>query len=198
MPASAGRGVSRFIVMATLQAARARRLGLPLESAYSWGLNRAIFYAAAKRGFGSSSGERAPGEPPHHVESTRLAYSLGDDFAYRDTRLPGLFFTIGDQTQTEADFERQIVARFGDQTNFERAWREAEVIVASADLATLRSARAFYAEVYKPRRDALRAAWTDLVRVDRPSPSPPAASRGSASRGKRKRHAVDQKGSPLA
>ena len=37
--------------MATLQAARAYVLGMDLASAKSWGLNRAIFYAAAKRGF---------------------------------------------------------------------------------------------------------------------------------------------------
>jgi len=41
----------RLQVMATLQAARAFLLGLPLESAKSWGLNRAIFYAEAKRVF---------------------------------------------------------------------------------------------------------------------------------------------------
>jgi hypothetical protein len=40
-------GVGRFQVMATLQAARAKTLGLPMGSAKSWGLNRAIYYAAA-------------------------------------------------------------------------------------------------------------------------------------------------------
>lgn len=163
MPPPRARGISRFIVMATLQAARAQRLGLPLGSAYSWGLNRAIFYAAAKRGFSPSAGDRAPGEPPRNVESTRHAYSLGDDFAYRDTRRPGIYFTIGDQTQTEADFDRQIIQRFGPRANFERAWRQAEKIVADADLATLQSARSFYALVYKPRRDVLRDEWSELV-----------------------------------
>jgi len=47
--------------MALLQAARAHVLGLPLESAYSWGLNKAIFYAAAKRGF-KGDGGRGIGE----------------------------------------------------------------------------------------------------------------------------------------
>lgn len=160
--------------MATLQAARGRRLGLPLESAYSWGLNRAIFYAAAKRGFRSPAADRAPGEPPKDTGSARLAYSVGDDFAFRDSRRPGLYFTIGDQTQTEADFERQIIQRFGPRANFERAWSEAEKIVADADLATLRSAQSFYAQVYKPRRDALRDQWTELVGAD----LPPAAAAG--------------------
>ena len=55
--------VGRFQVMTLLQAARAHVLGLPLESAYSWGLNRAIFIAAAKRGFkgGSASGSGVSG-----------------------------------------------------------------------------------------------------------------------------------------
>jgi len=44
--------VGRFQVIATLQAARAFVLGFPIESAKSWGLNRAIFYAAAKKGSG--------------------------------------------------------------------------------------------------------------------------------------------------
>jgi hypothetical protein len=56
--------VGRFQVMAVLQAARAYTLGLPLESAYSWGLSRAIFFAAAKRGFkggGGGSGSKVSG-----------------------------------------------------------------------------------------------------------------------------------------
>jgi len=36
-------GINRFCVMATLQAARAHLLGLKLDEAYSWGLNRACY-----------------------------------------------------------------------------------------------------------------------------------------------------------
>jgi len=36
-------GINRFCVMATLQAARAHMLGLKLDEAYSWGLNRACY-----------------------------------------------------------------------------------------------------------------------------------------------------------
>ena len=39
--------ISRFQIMAILQAARAQELGLRVEEAKSWGLNRALFYAAA-------------------------------------------------------------------------------------------------------------------------------------------------------
>jgi hypothetical protein len=54
--------IGRFQVMAILQAARAEALGLPEDSAYSWGLNRAIFYAAAKRGFRGGTAARAGGK----------------------------------------------------------------------------------------------------------------------------------------
>ena len=56
--------VGRFQVMATLQAARARTLGLDLDEAKSWGLNRAVFYAAAKRGFRHGG---AGGTKPSHA-----------------------------------------------------------------------------------------------------------------------------------
>lgn len=43
--------ITRFQVKALLQTARARKLGLNLKEAKSWGLNRALFYAAAKKGW---------------------------------------------------------------------------------------------------------------------------------------------------
>jgi hypothetical protein len=155
--------INRFVVMAMLQAARAQTLGLKRESAYSWGLNRAIFYAAAKRGFrgGTSPSEgSAKGEggtlPP---QPTREPYRLGDDEAYRDPKAETLLFTIGDKDQTPADFQRQIAARFGSKVNFESAWDEAMKIVKSYDRPTLESRQRFYSDVYKPRRDELSEAW---------------------------------------
>ncbi len=72
--------VGRFQVMSLLQAARAYVLGLPLESAHSWGLNRAIFIAAAKRGFKGGGGGRGTASG---VGSKRAAtYFLGDDMAF--------------------------------------------------------------------------------------------------------------------
>lgn len=163
--AASSRPISRFIVMATLQAARAARLGLPQVSAYSWGLNRAIFYAAAKMGF-KRGGEPGEGTRAPSTEApSREEYHLGDDFAFRDTTKPGLYFTIGDETQTEEDFERQIINRFGSKKVWTEAWNEATKIVGDADLEDLRSGPRFYSQVYKPRRDALREHWTDLTRV---------------------------------
>lgn len=160
MPRAPVRRITRFTVMATLQAARVRRLGLAEDSALSWGLNRAIFYAAAKRGFGGSRGAAAGGEPGASGTPEKSVYSLGNDEAYRDPAAAGLLFTIGGETQTPEAFRRQVAVRFGDPGNFERAWREAMEIVREFDEETLRSGREFYARVYKPRRDELVAKWS--------------------------------------
>jgi hypothetical protein len=171
MPRAPVRRITRFTVMATLQAARARRLGLAEGSAYSWGLNRAIFYAAAKRGFGGSKPAAPTGEPSPSRPPEKDLYSLGNDEAYRDPKSPELRFTIGGETQTPEAFQKQVAARFGDAQNFERAWKEASAIVEEFDEATLRSGREFYANVYKPRRDALVAKWSEEF-LDRPPPKP--------------------------
>ncbi len=152
--------VTRFVVMAMLQAARAKVLGLSQDSAFSWGLNRAIFYAAAKRGFrgsGSPSDGSTPGpaKPPE-----REAYRLGDEEAFRDPKAEQLVFAIGDQAQTSVAFDRAVATRFGTKENFRAAWDEALRTVGNYDRATLESRRRFYEEVYKPRRDDLSDSWT--------------------------------------
>jgi len=159
--------------MATLQAARARRLGLSEDSAYSWGLNRAIFYAAAKRGVGGSKPISATGEGREASATDRNLYSLGNDQAYQDPSAPGLLFTIGGETQTADSFRRQVAVRFGEPRNFEKAWSEAMAIVGEFDEATLRSGRDFYGTVYKPRRDALVAKWSQEFLGQTPPPPRP-------------------------
>ena len=158
---SAGRPlrITRFTVMATLQAARARKLGLPERSAYSWGLNRAIFYAAAKRGFGGSRRAGEGGETSHGPVPENL-YSLGNDEAYRDPSSSELLFTIGGETQTEEKFRKQVAVRFGSDDNFHRAWNEAMDTVRAFDDDVLRSGGLFYSQVYKPVRDQLVAKWS--------------------------------------
>ncbi len=162
--------VTRFVVMAVLQAVRAESLGLPHDSALSWGLNRAIFYAAAKQGFkegppkvGEKSG--SPSESP-----SRELYRLGDDEAYLNPNAKQVTFSIGGQDQTAGDFERQVAARFGTTENFLAAWGEAGRIVGSFDRGTLETRRRFYDEVYRPRRDELSDRWTQQY-------SPPPKSR---------------------
>jgi len=151
--------------MATLQAARALILGLSDDLAKSWGLNRAIFYAAAKRGFKEKpiaapprSWERIERRP---VEETRDAYFLGDEMAYKATQGERTYFTIGGELQTEEGFTAQIESRFGD--GFRQAWEEALRIVRSFERRVLLSQKAFYEEVYRPRRDELAAKWTEMA-----------------------------------
>jgi hypothetical protein len=170
--------INRFTVMAMLQAARAQSLGLPRDSAYSWGLNRAIFYAAAKRGFRGASGtpsstSETPRERPESDDSREL-YRLGDDEAYRDRDATEIVFRIGDKDQTAADFDRQIATRFGSRENFRSAWDEAMKIVGAYERPALESRSRFYAEVYKPRRDDLVEAWAEKFGPKEPPRTRPA------------------------
>lgn len=152
--------VGRFQVMALLQAARAHVLGLPLESAYSWGLNRAIFIAAAKRGFKGGSGggvERKGGK----TSKSAGAYYLGDDMAFKEEKGGVLRFTIGGKVQTKDDFERQVKSRFG--RNFRTAWEEALAYVRSFDKEVLLSTDGFFKVIYRPRRDELAERWSEAA-----------------------------------
>ena len=157
--------VGRFQVMAMLQAARAEALGLDPDAARSWGLNRAIFYAAAKRGF-RRAGPPAPAPPPGAPPGRRAApaveereYSLGNEKAYlAGDQGRGLRFAIGDEVQTPADFEQQVQGRFSD---WGAAWSEALEIVGTADPAALESQRRFFEEIYRPLRDTLARRWSD-------------------------------------
>jgi hypothetical protein len=76
--------VGRFQVMALLQAARAKALGYTLDEAESFGLNRAIFYAAAKRGFKGGTGSKHAGE--QHVLRETLAKSVTKTIQQRCSR----------------------------------------------------------------------------------------------------------------
>lgn len=155
--------VGRFQVMATLQAARAFVLGLPLDSSLSWGLNRAIFYAAAKRGFKETAIPERPRavllEKPVLEEKDR--FFLGNEMAYKQAEEGITYFVIGGKPQTVEDFKKEIESRFGGK--FERAWKEAVELVRSFDRETLLSQHDFYEKVYRPRRDELAKEWTQLV-----------------------------------
>ncbi len=164
--------VGRFQVMATLQAARAYVLGLPIESAKSWGLNRAIFYAAAKKGFfkgkiidrkitPSRFKKEIEKEFKKEIAETFEIMHLGDEMAY-SVKLKGrVYFIIGNEIQKETDFEKQIESRF--EGNFKKAWQEAVKICKSYDKGVLLSQKYFYETVYKPRRDELAKKWSQLT-----------------------------------
>ncbi len=147
--------VGRFQVMALLQAARAHSLGLPLDAAYSWGLNRAIFIAAAKRGFKSGSGSGGGTASPPKTG----VYHLGDDMAFKDPKSRTLRFTFGGKVQTVEEFESRVKSRFGKA--FPGAWDEALNYVKTFDKETLLSAEGFFRDVYRPRRDELAEKWTE-------------------------------------
>lgn len=142
--------------MALLQAARARVLGLPLESAYSWGLNRAIFIAAAKRGFKGGAGGEGGGRGKS--PKSKNVYYLGDDMVFKEEKGGVQLFAFGGVVQTKEGFEKQVKSRFGGA--FRDAWREAVAYVKDFDKETLLSADGFYREVCKPRRDGLAEKWS--------------------------------------
>ncbi len=151
--------------MAVLQAARAHALGLPLESAQSWGLNRAIFYAAAKRGFkghGAGSPTKVGKRPSGAQRSLGTdEYYLGDELAHKSVSSSQNkpIFEIGGKTQTGSDFERQIKTRFGD--SFDEAWRDALDYVGHFDKGVLESQSGFFSDVYRPKRDEFAAKWSE-------------------------------------
>jgi len=144
--------------MTLLQAARAYLLGLPLESAHSWGLNRAIFIAAAKRGFkgGSSRGGTGTGRGPSTGPS---AYFLGNDMAFKTERSGVMLFTIGGEVQTEEAYNRQVRERFG--RSYAAAWKEALAYVKGFNKEVLLSGEEFFRNVYRPVRDEWSERWTE-------------------------------------
>ena len=161
--------VGRFQVMATLQAARAYVLDMPITSAKSWGLNRAIFYAAAKKGFKHEGGPSKPPAFKVRLPETKLAKlrksfgvtHLGDEMSY-SVELDGKkIFTIGSEIQTPENFKKSIENRFG--TTFDQAWQEAIDICKHYDKGFLQSQHYFYETIYKPRRDGLAQKWTDMA-----------------------------------
>ncbi|MDQ7821094.1 MAG: hypothetical protein RB150_11170 [Armatimonadota bacterium] len=169
--------MGRFQVMAVLQAARAQVLGLPLEAALSWGLNRAIWYAAAKRGFVGPPG-RTPSAPGGRAVSE---FRLGDEKAYAVTVEGTTLCTIGGEVQRPEDFHRQVASRFGKA--FDQAWREAMSLVAGYPRAVLESGQQFYALVYRPRRDTLAARWNEAAGTGATgSPRASGSRRGQAGR----------------
>ncbi len=161
-------GVNRFRVMATLQAARAFILGLTEGEAYSWGLNRAIFHSAAKRGFKGSSAKTGDfrGTKGGPNEERPDIFRLGDDMAFKEMKNGKMLFTIGGKVQTQGDFEKQIVSRFNGK--FEEAWKDALDLLRNYDEKELLSQSRFYGEVYRPVRDSLVEKWSNLAAQTNP------------------------------
>ncbi|QOJ79794.1 hypothetical protein IG193_07530 [Infirmifilum lucidum] len=144
--------LGRFQVMALLQAARYFVLTGDKEKAFSFGLNRAIFYAWAKRrGVPvAASRERVSRGVEVTREENRIVAYVGDEQAYVSSNG---WFTIGDEEQRPEDFEREVIRRVEAVMPFEEAWRLAVEYVSSFDRRVLLSQRDFYEKVYLPVRD---------------------------------------------
>jgi len=142
--------IGRFQVMGLLQAARYYVLKGDLNLAKSFGLNRAIFYAWAKRR-GASAGRPAAKRLGGVIErgEEEIEERVGDEVAYKS---PIGWFSMGGQLQKPSDFDRQIAARFG--RDFERYWRAAIEYVKSFPREVLESQREFYERIYLPVRDS--------------------------------------------
>jgi hypothetical protein len=147
-------------VHAVLQAARALYLGLDAESAKSWGLNRAIFYQAAKNGYiGRFRRRRAHGRAAGAKAARKnygVLYTVGGERAYAVKKGVGVRFVIGGKEQTPEMFDRQIRKRFPDWV---LVWSEAYDLVESAPEPTLRLASRFHKDVYKRWRSLLAENW---------------------------------------
>ncbi len=160
--------IGRFQVMATLQAARAYVLGKSIEEAKSFGLNRAIFYAAAKRGFKPKIKpfEERRIKIPEKRKEIKGRFEIdriGDEMAYCVEIEGKKFYVIGNEVQTPESFEKQIERRF--KGKFEQAFKEAVEICKNYDKGILLSQRSFYEIVYKPRRDELAKKWSEMTEV---------------------------------
>ncbi|MEM1509270.1 MAG: hypothetical protein QXY49_03095 [Thermofilaceae archaeon] len=147
--------LGRFQVMALLQAARYYTLTGDLEKAKSFGLNRAIFYAWAKR-YGPSTRPRAGGDaarprggPGKGREDMQRAEILGEEvYISRDG-----WFVMGGVSQKPDDYDRQVVCTIESTIPYEEAWRRTLEYVRSFPRSLLENPQEFYNRVYEPVRD---------------------------------------------
>jgi len=155
-PRMKAKKLGRFQVMGLLQTARYYVLKGDLEKAKSFGLNRAIFYAWAKR-TGGRVGRRAAkakaAKPRIEVEvkeAERLEEHVGNEVAYLSKEG---FFSIGDQIQRPEDYDRQIAGRINSVISYDQAWSAALRYISNFPSEVLLDQRGFFEKVYKPVRD---------------------------------------------
>lgn len=146
--------MGRFEVMALLQAARYYLLSGDREKAYSFGLNRAIFYAWAKhRGRFQAKALKKTAEKKEVrkvKEGGKIMIYVGDEGAFIS---PRGWFTIGNTEQRPEDFKRQIIPKISSTIPFEKAWEAALNYLRRFSRSTLLDQQKFYEKVYKPVRD---------------------------------------------
>ncbi len=147
--------VGRFQVMALLQAARYYLLTGDIKKAKSFGLNRAIFYAWAKRHARGRvfrrklTGVEKEVEYATTKEGKKMVY-VGDEGAFLSDRG---WFIIGDKEQLPQDFDKEIAEKISTIIPYEKAWQAALEYLKSFPKNVLLNQQKFYNEVYKPIRD---------------------------------------------
>ncbi|MEM2940553.1 MAG: hypothetical protein QW304_03260 [Thermoproteota archaeon] len=147
--------LGRFQVMALLQAARCFLLTRDIEKSKSFGLNRAIFYAWAKRRGAEVKKPPSrrevvkPREKP--VEEEKNIFYLGNEAAYLSEEG---WLTIGNAKQTPQDYDNQIARKIGGVIPYEEAWRRTLEYLGKFPQEVLLDQQKFFNKVYKPVRDS--------------------------------------------
>ena len=146
--------IGRFQVMALLQAARYYLLTGDEEKAKSFGLNRAIFYAWAKRrGVARTPPRRkvaATREVTRERREGRTLVYVGNEGAYISD---DGWYTIGEEVQLPSDYDRQVASRINQILPYERAWRSALEYLRGFPRSSLLDQSKFFNQVYRPVRD---------------------------------------------
>ncbi len=149
--------VGRFQVMALLQAARYYLLKGDLDKAKSFGLNRAIFYAWAKKRTQTTKRTTSSVGKYQHTRRTTLEQqtvkteSIGDEQALVSDKG---WFTIGEDEQTPEDYDREVIQKINTIIPYDEAWRKALEYLRKFDRTTLENQREFFEKIYKPVRDS--------------------------------------------
>jgi len=146
--------IGRFQVMALLQAARYYLIRRDYDLARSFGLNRAIFYAWAKKKGVRTIHRTGPATSKTAVTTSldrnEIEEKIGDEVVYK--RVNG-WYTIGGDEQRPEDFDRQIVSKFGGEETFRKYWEMAIEYIQSFPRSVIESQKDFFEKIYVPVRD---------------------------------------------
>ncbi len=146
-------GIGRFQVMGLMQAARYYLLKGDLEKAKSFGLNRAIFYAWAKRSrpVKKEVSQRRLDEEESKEETYNFE-KVGNEEAPVDNR-SGLFM-IGKKVQTPEDYDREVAQRINAIVPYDEAWEKTLKYLNGFPKEYLEDQRLFFERIYRPVRDS--------------------------------------------
>ena len=159
--------INRFPIAATFYAAIARKIGYSEEEAYSFGLHRSIFMAAAKNGFRSGASKKRkyyPGKMSEKVTSIVNIPENMDQINFAGlgmnvVSLPNGEYRgiIGGEILTAEKFKRDIIEKFNRRIHpgaFEQCWNKINEIIKDFSDTELNSGTAY--KLYQQYRDELR------------------------------------------